>query len=109
MEDMVIVLEDPPWSYQEIGGKGKEHVEWEWTNDETLHGILVPKSYPAKYFRYVKRAMMHELGHTLGLHDFYKDETMNHLVAVMNESMNIEDEDISQLQAIYLLHSRKPH
>ena len=47
---------------------------------------------------------MHEFGHTLGLHDFYSDPSMNHLSAVMNKSTTIEDEDLAQLRAIYLLH-----
>ena len=45
-----------------------------------------------------------EFGHTLGLHDFYRDVRMDHLNAVMNIGAEITDEDIAQLRAIYLLH-----
>ena len=49
--------------------------------------------------------MMHEFGHTLGIHDFYNDPIMDWLVAVMNTNNDITDHDIEQLRAIYLLHT----
>ena len=54
--------------------------------------------------------MLHEFGHTLGLPDFYADTTgLKNVVAIMNDSgaaRNVKDEDIEQLRAIYILHTR---
>ena len=52
--------------------------------------------------------MRHEFGHTLGLPDFYQDETgLDLLKAVMGlNSDDIEDQDIEQLKAIYRLHGQ---
>ena len=60
---------------------------------------------PTRHYLYIDPVMLHEFGHTLGLHDFYDDPTMTHLDAVMNTSNGIRYEDIAQLRAIYLLHS----
>ena len=54
--------------------------------------------------------MLHELGHALGLPDFYADDKtgLKGLSdAVMHTGYEIRDEDIEQLRAIYLLHN--PH
>ena len=59
---------------------------------------------PKRYYAYVDRIMLHEFGHTLGLHDFYDDPTMAHLDAVMDTSNAIRPEDIAQLRAIYFHH-----
>ncbi len=48
--------------------------------------------------------MVHEFGHTLGLHDFYDDKKMDHSNPVMNTSYEISDEDIEQLEAMYFHH-----
>ena len=76
------------------------------------NGKLLPcpstqASCAERYYVYVDRIMLHEFGHTLGLHDFYNDPTMDDLDAVMNTSYVIHAEDIKQLEAIYLLHN--PH
>ena len=56
--------------------------------------------------------MMHEFGHTFGLHDFYDDTTMDHLAAVMNDPYTNKTptaEDIAQLRAMYALHEPTEH
>ena len=105
-----MVFEDPPWSAARNPPKtGKWlHTEYLWTTNKNLNGERV--SYIDSrhvFYVYVDRITLHEFGHTLGLHDFYNDGTMDHLDAVMNTSYEIQDEDIAQLEAIYFHHS--PH
>ena len=64
---------------------------------------------PPRCYVYVDRIMLHEFGHTLGLHDFYNDRTMDHLTAVMNTHSVIDDEDEMQLEAIYAYHDSASH
>ncbi len=67
---------------------------------------------PTRYYAYVDRVMLHEFGHTLGLHDFYDDPTMDQLDAVMNDPYTNKTptaEDIAQLKAMYALHDSSPH
>ena len=67
---------------------------------------------PMRYHAYVDRVMLHEFGHTFGLHDFYDDPTMDHLDAVMNDPYTNKTptaEDIAQLRAMYALHDSSPH
>ncbi len=62
-------------------------------------------------YRYVDPIMMHEFGHTFGLHDFYDDTTMDHLAAVMNNPYTNETpttQNIEQLKTIYALHNSPP-
>ena len=76
-------------------------------NDKLLPCLASPASCATRYYVHMGRIMLHEFGHTLGLHDSYNDPTMDDLDAVMNTSYEIRDEDIEQLRAIYLLHT--PH
>ena len=107
---MYMVFEDPPWSAAQNPPRTGPwlHTEYLWTTNKNLNGRQV--SYINSrdvFYVYVDRIMLHEFGHTLGLHDFYNDRTMDQLDAVMNTSYEIQDEDIAQLEAIYLHHS--PH
>lgn len=69
-------------------------------------------SYPSKNdttsprYVHVDRHMVHEFGHTLGLHDFHQDGAMDHLDAVMNDGRSITDHDIHQLRAVYFRHTK---
>ena len=115
MGDMVIVFEDPPWSYMEVedphtGKKEWKHVAWQWSRTEK-HGKEIPNE-PDRYFHTVDSIMIHEFGHSLGLHDFYDDDTMDHLFAIMNDTIaaqTVQDEDKKQLEALYLHHSSSAH
>ncbi len=102
-------FEQPPWG-SGIGTPASLDsspiaVEYQWTDEEELHGMVVEGSELVVYYFYVDRAALHEFGHTLGLPEFYDDPSTSHLSAVMNNSLTIEDEDLAQLRAIYLLHN----
>ena len=105
--NMHIIFEDPPMrATQDSSGMWKNK-EYMWTAIESLDGTKVT-SIPSRdvYYIYVGRVMIHEFGHTLGLPDFPGDTTgLASLPAIMNMSYEIEDEDIEQLKAIYLLHN----
>ena len=114
MGKMYMVFEDPPWSAaEEVDAMGMKTgnwvpIEYLWTSNMNLNGE--PVRYIANrevLYVFVDRIMLHEFGHTLGLHDFYGDPTMDHFDAIMNTSYEIQDEDIAQLEAIYFHHS--PH
>ena len=109
MENMHIVFEDPPWfAAQDPPEMGPwKHTEYMWTADRNLNGRKVNSIRDRDvYYVYVGRVMLHEFGHTLGLPDFYNDKTgLKALQAIMNEDFVIGDEDLAQLEAIYLLHS----
>ena len=103
-----MIFEDPPKLARQDNAGVWYHSTWEWTADINKNGAHVPGSgSPGKLYVYIDRVMLHEFGHTLGLHDFYADNNtgLKGLDAVMNKSFEIEDEDIAQLKAIYLLHS----
>ena len=112
MENMYIVFEDPPWfAVEERDAHGNKTGKWitteyMWTDNQSLDEHVVRMPGPTRKYVYAGRVMLHEFGHTLGLPDFYNDATgLKHLDAIMNMSYVIEDEDIAQLRAIYLLHS----
>ena len=62
---------------------------------------------PTERYAYVGRVFRHEFGHTLGLPDFYDDPTKDHLNAVMNLSLDVEDADSDWLETFYAGHD--PH
>ena len=117
MERIHMIFEDPPWFAQKDKHGKWQHTEFVWTEDKHKNLGIVPCPYdpaycgtkPTRKYVYVDRVMLHELGHTLGLPEFYNDDAtgLKDKLGVMNKSFGILDEDIKQLRAIYLLHN--PH
>ena len=110
LEDAYMSFEQPPWG-SHLGtpdslDSSPIDVEYRWTDEGEQHGKRVEESILEVYHFYVGRAALHEFGHTLGLPEFYDDSSMDHLSAVMNLSLTIEEEDMAQLRAIYLLHEK---
>ena len=83
-----------------------------WTDVRSMHRTQPMSSTVAnpQLYIFIDYIMLHEFGHTLGLPDFYADTTgLKNVVAIMNDSgaaRNVKDEDIEQLRAIYILHTR---
>ena len=104
---MYMVFEEPPFrAVRDRYGMWQSR-EYVWTRIDTLNDADVfDGGRPRKYI-YVDRVTLHEFGHTLGLPDFPDDTTglANLHDAVMNMRFVIQDADIDQLKAIYLLHS----
>ena len=94
-----------------------DHVRFYWTDKSDQHGksVDVPRGDPPIRFAHIGRTMLHEFGHTLGLHDFYDDKDFYDrperidLIAIMGTGKAIHPEDIAQLKAIYLLHDSADH
>ena len=117
--EMHMVFEDPPIYAEEVTTDVWRLQTYVWTKDKSKNGAMVP-GFPTLLYVYVGRIMLHEFGHTLGLPDFYADATtgLNGFLngvklpnaamlkdAVMDTGNVINDEDIKQLRAIYLLHT----
>ena len=92
-------------------------VEYVWTNVRARHKDLVPGGgQPGEVVRYLWTgfAALHEMGHTLGLPDFYRYSDLDDLPAVMNTfeeystqaDSTVREEDLLQLRAIYARHER---
>ena len=108
--DMYIKIEDPPvWIPRD--DPDADPAYYKWTFDRDLHREPIrdvnpdDDTAPTRYY-WIDRVMLHEYGHTLGLDDYYDDDSMDHLVAMMNISLDITDEDIEQLRAIYIRHEK---
>ena len=96
-------------------------VRYEWTPDSTKSGQQNTMASQYTVYVYAEHLALHELGHTLGLPDFYfvpaphpstnYDPRLDGETAIMNkqwDAKRIRDTDIAQLDAIYRLHSRHP-
>ena len=112
MSNMVMVIEDPPWSY---GGKPKKvHTEYVWTNILTQHG---QSAGSGKTYRYLPAVVMHEFGHTLGLTDLYKYPSSDHprkytgyLMTSTGKRTAIPQLDIDYVKQVYRnAHGTEPH
>ncbi len=109
LEDRDMLFEEPPWGVWEVDPGAWEPTQFIWTADKDSNGELVGLNRSTRYL-YAGHIVLHEFGHTLGLHDFYADPSMDHLSAVMNARLKDKDaevtpEDLAQLRAIYILHT----
>ena len=116
--DLYLKIEQPPkWTTKSEGKCSYTH--YMWTDDRDRHKRIIrpatdydddcdsdfpDDSKPTRYL-WIDRTMLHEYGHTLGLKDYYDDASMDELDAMMNTNLDITDEDIEQLRAIYFLHT----
>ena len=119
--DLWVVFEEPAWycrGYDMVAGTCTKRVRYYWTDESGQHETAVdedilPPDSPTSKFAHVGRTMLHELGHTLGLPDFYSDletELIELPHALMHRmGAQIHEEDIKQLKAIYLLHDSASH
>ena len=110
MLNMTMVFEQP--GFQCDNDPCSIQSEVLWTDVRSMHRTQPMSSTVAnpQLYIFIDYIMLHEFGHTLGLPDFYADTTgLKNVVAIMNDSgaaRNVKDEDIEQLRAIYILHTR---
>ena len=120
--DMSLIFEEPAWecrNFDENTGVCAQHARIYWTDKSRLdlHHVptnILPPGSPPSFYWYVEATMVHEFGHTLGLPDFYNDDTtgLKNLPAVMDDEHDhpmITREDIAQLEAIYAVHDSTHH
>ena len=122
MTDMDVIFEDVANGCardRPMCPPGKE-TTFQWTDNVALHNMPAPPSPGTSTvdhrYLYAKWVVLHELGHTLGLPDFYKDGAHSNYdprlaneKAIMNlhwEAKTIQDTDIEQLDSIYRIHSK---
>ena len=119
IKDIALVFEEPAWECKDTSSRTGPcppslQVRIYWTDVEGDQGEKAKDAAGnviGEYY-YIGPAMMHEFGHTFGLHDFYDDTTMDHLAAVMNDPYTNKTptaEDIAQLRAIYAVHEPTEH
>ena len=81
LRGMSLIIEEPAWECR--GGDAMdrtcdEHVRIYWTDVQGHDGAkitnLLPGN-PTSFYYYINPTMIHEFGHTLGLHDHYADST----------------------------------
>ena len=128
LRNMSLIIEEPAW---ECRGSKKstcaQHLRIYWTNvqgDDMTRAVDMTTGSTVGLYYYIVPTMTHEFGHTLGLHDFYLDETtgLNGILngvmlpnavtlqgAVMHTGDVINDEDKKQLEAIYAYHDSASH
>ena len=104
-----IVIEEPAFYYK----KGKSNAAF-WTLDErkSNNPVRDEDNNIIGRYRYLIATMTHELGHALGLPDFYKYDSLKSYRAVMTTSELYfvpQPEDLRHLWKIYRGHSRIPH
>ncbi len=110
MVDMTMVFEEP--AYICSGSMCLNPTRLVWTDDDTKDGDATPSSTTAdpEQYAFIDWVMLHEFGHALGLPDFYANtSTLQGELAIMNDhwvAQEIKDEDIEQLKAIYILHTK---
>ncbi len=118
--NMDVIFEDPPYGCDSPLNPclPAEQIRYVWTSNPNLSGIRITRGPPRIYFVHAEHLALHELGHTLGLPDFYSvrgphpstnyDPQLNAELAIMNaywDAKSIQDTDIAQLEAIYRRHS----
>ncbi len=120
MTNMDVIFEDPPYgcpNYSLPVCPPHRIVEYEWTGVSSMSGQEKTPGPPRVIYVYAEHLALHELGHTLGLPDFYNRTGAARLdgldgeTAIMNVHWNaqyIRDTDIAQLDAIYRMHSSHP-
>ena len=115
MTNMHVVFEDPPWRYDEfydplLGRNRLMHRKFIWTALKRLDGDYDRRR--DAHYHYIDPTMVHELGHTLGLPDFYKSTSLFGTMGIMNATTKesvITGEDQAQLRAIYNQHNSSSH
>ena len=127
MTDMDVIFEDPPYGCARPGNQCQiaDQNRYVWTNNPNMSGIVKRNRPPREIYVYAEHLALHELGHTLGLPDFYSlpgvapaahhsanyDPRLDAELAIMNkhwDAKTIQPTDIAQLDAIYRLHSSHP-
>ena len=125
MTNMDVIFEDPPYACTRSTNPcaPANQRTYEWTDDTNKsHKPVNPKDQTHRYL-HAEQLVLHELGHTLGLPDFYLirpltdhpatnyDVRLHGEKAIMKyqwDAKSIQDTDIAQLDAIYRRHSSHP-
>ena len=120
MANMALIFEDPPYGCASASSVcDPEHqVTYVWTDDPNKSHKEVNEGDPSYIYLHAKHLALHELGHTLGLPDFYVilpdhpaanyDRRLDGETAIMNKpwkAKSIQNTDIEQLDAIYRIHT----
>ncbi len=127
VRDLELILEEPARYYipgqpnisRPQDSKPSIRVRLYWTNNSQLHLHDVPVPIEndeggykedSQVYVYIPRTIMHELGHTLGLHDLYRFGSDYHLYLMGSDSrgyphVQIPPNDLNYLGEVYRHHS----
>lgn len=90
--DLVMVIEEPAYKYFGTRPVAQRHVRYWWTSNHALDDVKLPRATPGalslELYLYLPITLIHEFGHTAGLHDLTDDSKVENPDAYIGYMMH---------------------